>query len=124
MEEHNLEALRSVLGKEVVVSGMAHYRPSGRLLLLDVEALDDATITSTSSLFSEVSSGNDAGSGILNRWAAEVLGDYEFTSNSGTRKLAFGERVRVARDPIRKDALFQPVCRFGLRARVAGCKAG
>jgi hypothetical protein len=42
MEEHNLEALRSVLGKEVVVSGMAHYRPSGRLLLLDVEALDVA----------------------------------------------------------------------------------
>ena len=40
MEEHNLEALRSLLGKEVVVSGMAHYRPSGRLLLVDVEALD------------------------------------------------------------------------------------
>ena len=42
MEEHNLEALRSLLGKEVVVSGMAHYRPSGRLLLVDVEALDVA----------------------------------------------------------------------------------
>lgn len=40
MEEHNLEALRAFLGKEVVVSGMAHYRPSGRLLLVDVEALD------------------------------------------------------------------------------------
>lgn len=42
MEEHNLEALRSLLGKEVVVSGLARYRPSGRLLLLDVEALDMA----------------------------------------------------------------------------------
>lgn len=42
MEQHNLEALRSLLSKEVVVSGMAHYRPSGRLLLLDVEALDIA----------------------------------------------------------------------------------
>jgi hypothetical protein len=42
MEEHNLEALRSLLGKEVVVSGMAHYRPSGRLLLMDVEDLDVA----------------------------------------------------------------------------------
>jgi hypothetical protein len=40
MEDHNLETLRSVLGKEVVVSGMAHHRPSGRLLLLDVEGLD------------------------------------------------------------------------------------
>ncbi len=58
-----------------------------------VEALDDATITSTSSLFSEVSSGNDAGSGILNRWAAEVLGDYEFTSNSGAQEA----RLRRAR---------------------------
>jgi hypothetical protein len=42
MEEHDLEALRSLLGKEVVVSGMAHYQPSGRLLLVDVEALDVA----------------------------------------------------------------------------------
>jgi hypothetical protein len=42
MEEHDLEALRSLLGKEVVVSGMARYRPSGRLLLLDVEGLDVA----------------------------------------------------------------------------------
>jgi hypothetical protein len=42
MEEHDLEALRALLGKEVVVSGMAHYRPSGRLLLVDVEALDVA----------------------------------------------------------------------------------
>ncbi len=40
MEQHNLESLRTMLGKEVVVSGMAHYRPSGRLLLLDVEDLD------------------------------------------------------------------------------------
>lgn len=39
MEEHNLDALRSLLGEEVVVSGVAHYRPSGRLLLLDVEDL-------------------------------------------------------------------------------------
>lgn len=36
---HDLKALRSLLGKEVVVSGLAHYRPSGRLLMMDVEAL-------------------------------------------------------------------------------------
>jgi len=39
LEAHDVEALRSLFGKEVVVSGMAHYRPSGRLLLLDVEDL-------------------------------------------------------------------------------------
>lgn len=39
MEAHDLEALRALLGREVVISGMAHYRPSGRLLLVDVEAL-------------------------------------------------------------------------------------
>ncbi len=42
LEQHELEALRGLLGTEVVVSGMAHYRPSGRLLLLDVEWLDVA----------------------------------------------------------------------------------
>lgn len=40
--DHDLEALRTLLGTEVVVSGMAHYRPSGRLLLVDVESLDVA----------------------------------------------------------------------------------
>lgn len=42
MEEHDLEALRPLLGKEVLVSGMARYRPSGRLLLLDVENVEVA----------------------------------------------------------------------------------
>jgi hypothetical protein len=42
MAEHDVEVLRSLLGKEVVVSGVAHYRPSGRLLILDVEAIDSA----------------------------------------------------------------------------------
>lgn len=42
MDVHDLEALRGLLGKKVVITGMAHYRPSGRLLLLDVEHLDVA----------------------------------------------------------------------------------
>lgn len=45
MEEHDLEVLRPLLGKEVVVSGMAHFRPSGRLLLMDIEAIDTAGTT-------------------------------------------------------------------------------
>jgi hypothetical protein len=40
MGEYDLETLRTHLGAKVVVSGMAHYRPSGRLLLVDVEAID------------------------------------------------------------------------------------
>lgn len=42
MEEHDLDALRELFGKVVVVSGMAHYRPSGRLLMVDVESISEA----------------------------------------------------------------------------------
>ncbi|MGB7962693.1 MAG: hypothetical protein WCF12_07000, partial [Propionicimonas sp.] len=74
---------------------------------LSVEARDTATIIATSALAAEVSSAGDAGSGILNRWAEEVLSDYTFTSNSGitsntsptsdpAKRLHFGDRVRVA----------------------------
>ena len=42
MEDHDLDALKKLLGKAVVVSGVAHYRPSGRLLLLDVESIGEA----------------------------------------------------------------------------------
>lgn len=40
METHDLDELKSFLGQEVVVSGTAHYRPSGRLLFMNVERLD------------------------------------------------------------------------------------
>jgi len=43
LEEHNLAALRSLFGHRVVVSGMAQFRPSGRLSLIDVEYLAPAT---------------------------------------------------------------------------------
>lgn len=42
MEDHDPDALRELFGKLVVVSGIAHYRPSGRLLLLDVESISEA----------------------------------------------------------------------------------
>ena len=42
MEDHDPESLKTLFGKEVVVSGVAHYRPSGRLLLLDVESIEEA----------------------------------------------------------------------------------
>lgn len=40
METHDLDELKSFLGQEVVISGTAHYRPSGRLLFMNVESLD------------------------------------------------------------------------------------
>lgn len=42
VEDHDPEALRDLFGKFVVVSGVAHYRPSGRMLLLDVESIGEA----------------------------------------------------------------------------------
>ncbi|HHH27247.1 MAG TPA: hypothetical protein ENK57_02705 [Polyangiaceae bacterium] len=42
MEDHDLDALRELFGEAVVVSGMAHYRPSGRLLMVDVESIGEA----------------------------------------------------------------------------------
>lgn len=42
MEDHDREALRALFGKTVVVSGIAHYRPSGRLLMVDVESIEEA----------------------------------------------------------------------------------
>jgi len=42
MEDHDPDALRELFGKAVVVSGMAHYRPSGRLLMIDVDSIREA----------------------------------------------------------------------------------
>lgn len=42
MEQHDVGALKALFGKAVVISGMAHYRPSGRLLMVDVEHIGEA----------------------------------------------------------------------------------
>lgn len=39
LEDHDAELLKIFFGKRVVVSGHAHFKPSGRLLLIDVEYL-------------------------------------------------------------------------------------
>ncbi|NOY94457.1 MAG: hypothetical protein GXP55_25045 [Deltaproteobacteria bacterium] len=39
LEDHEAEMLKQLFGEKVVVSGMAHYRPSGRLLLVNVESI-------------------------------------------------------------------------------------
>jgi len=39
LEDHDAETLKELFGEKVVVSGMAHYRPSGHLLLVNVESI-------------------------------------------------------------------------------------
>ena len=42
LEEHDAEVLKKLFGTRVVVSGIARFRPSGALLLLDVESIGPA----------------------------------------------------------------------------------
>ena len=42
MDNHDPAELRTLFGKPVVVSGVAHYRPSGRLLMVNVESIGKA----------------------------------------------------------------------------------
>lgn len=39
LDTHDNEQLKSLFGSRVVVSGMAHFRPSGKLLVVDIEHL-------------------------------------------------------------------------------------
>ena len=52
LDSPDSETLKALFGQRVVVSGMAHYRPSGRLLKLDVESIaatsdDDSVFEAT-----------------------------------------------------------------------------
>jgi len=42
LETHDLQELKTLFGAKVVISGVAHYRPSGHLLLVDVESVAPA----------------------------------------------------------------------------------
>lgn len=42
LDAHDNEQLRALFGSRVVVSGMAQFRPSGKLLIIDVEHLGPA----------------------------------------------------------------------------------
>ena len=46
-------------------------------------------------MYSEVAPANDAGAGILNKWANQSLAEYKFTEHSGTREVVFGDKVRA-----------------------------
>ncbi|MGA9638527.1 hypothetical protein, partial [Flavobacterium sp.] len=77
------------------VDGLVKSASAGAV---SVTASSAGRVEATSTLSAVVAPNNDAGAGILNRWTAQVLDGYEFTSRSGTRTLAFGDRVRVADD--------------------------
>lgn len=42
VENHDPDALKALFGRSVVISGMAHYRPSRRLLMVVAEAINEA----------------------------------------------------------------------------------
>lgn len=42
IEDHDLPTLKSLFGARVVVSGMARFRPTGRVLVIDVEHISEA----------------------------------------------------------------------------------
>ena len=62
---------------------------------MTVAASDEARIDSHTTMYSEVAPANDAGAGILNKWANQSLAEYKFTQHSGTRDVAFGDKVRA-----------------------------
>ena len=69
-----------------------------RIEAVSIVAADDAEISSSTTMYAEVSPTNDAGAGILNRWAGSLLDDYAYTTKSGTNDLVFGDRVLLGDD--------------------------
>ena len=61
-------------------------------------ANDEAIIEALTEMETTSSETNDVGIGILNNLADTLLNDYQFTSNSGTQDLVFGDQVRLASD--------------------------
>ena len=62
---------------------------------VSVTAADTAAIVASTAQYAEVSPTNDAGAGILNRYADAITRDYAFTQQSGTQPVKFGQLVRA-----------------------------
>ncbi|MCA9062255.1 MAG: hypothetical protein KDA96_04330, partial [Planctomycetaceae bacterium] len=63
---------------------------------LTVSASDESQISADTTLLSKSTVTNDAGVSLLNTLAQRLMEDYQFSSLSGSRALAFGDLVRVA----------------------------
>ena len=79
--------------RAIVEDGATVDAPSGDVT---VAASDDARHRlPRPTMYSEVAPANDAGAGILNKWANQSLAEYKFTQHSGTREVVFGDKVRA-----------------------------
>ncbi len=95
VNSHSTATIDYSAGYTHVTSGGHDVKAGGSILVL---AEDDAGIQAETSLFASVSPNNDAGSGILNNFANQLLDQYQYTSASGVQNVKFGDKVRVADD--------------------------
>ena len=62
---------------------------------ITVDAKDDASLNSTTNMVAASSKQNDLGLGVVNDVFNTLVGDYAYTTNSGTQNLEFGDQVRL-----------------------------
>ncbi len=66
--------------------------------LTTVSASDTATIEATSNIVASATSTNDLGTGIVNNLIDTLLNTWQYTNNSGTQSVTFGDQIRLADD--------------------------
>ena len=63
---------------------------------VNILAVDNSAIESSTKLLAASSTTNDAGVSLVNALAGQLLNEYHYSSLSGTKTLAFGDKIRVA----------------------------
>jgi len=95
-------AASGILASNMVASDARAYINNSDTVIaggdLTVSATDEALIHSVTEMVTSSTEVNDLGIGVLNNLADTLLADYQFTSNSGTQDLVFGDKVRLASD--------------------------
>jgi hypothetical protein len=62
---------------------------------LSISAEDRSGVSAETGLYATVEPVNDAGSGLINGFVNALLDDYQYTTESGSKQLKFGDRVMV-----------------------------
>ncbi|QOV24151.1 DUF4347 domain-containing protein [Anabaenopsis elenkinii] len=65
---------------------------------IDIASLDKSHINADTKVIASSNTSNDGGVGIRNNLGKQLLEEYKYTSNSGSKQLKFGDQVRLARD--------------------------
>jgi hypothetical protein len=65
---------------------------------VSISATDDASIDAGTELVTTSTAINDVGVGVLNNLASTLLGEYQYTTESGVQDVVFGDKVRLADD--------------------------